>query len=107
MNIEFAAKGDLTPSDALKERVTNKLEKIERRFGQSLFVRVKFNGSANNHYSCGIHFNVSGNEFVAQADGEDLFKAADEAMSKIERQVRKAQHKSEASRGDTIRGDAP
>ncbi len=107
MNIEFAAKGDLNPSDALKERIEQKLEKLERRFGQSLFVRVKLSEAANNQYTCGIHFNVSGNEFVAQSSNGDLFKASDEAMHKIERQVRKAHDKIEAHRGDTIRGEAP
>lgn len=106
MNIEFAARGELNPSDALKERVELKLQKIERRFGQSLFVRVKFNEAANGRYTCGINFNVSGHEFVAQAEGDDLFKATDETMSKIERQVRKTQSRSEAHRSDTIRGEA-
>lgn len=105
MNIEFAAKG-VNLSDALKDRVESKLEKIERRFGQSLFVRVKFSEAANNQYTCGIHFNVSGHEFVANTKSDDLFKASDEAMHKIERQVRKAQDKIEALRGDTIRGAA-
>lgn len=105
MNIEFAAKG-VNLSDALKERVESKLDKIERRFGQSLFVRVKFSEAANNQYTCGIHFNVAGNEFVANTQSDDLFKASDEAMHKIERQVRKAQNKIEANRGDTIRGEA-
>lgn len=106
MNIEFAAKGDLNPSDALKERVEQKLEKLEKRFGQSIFVRVKFSEAANSQYTCGIHFNVAGHEFVAQSNSDDLFKASDEAVHKIERQVRKAQDKIEAGRGDSIRGEA-
>lgn len=105
MNIEFAAKG-VNLSDAVKERVETKLEKLEKRFGQSLFVRVKFSEAANNQYNCGIHFNVSGNEFVANASSEDLFKAVDDAVHKIERQVRKAHTKVEANRGDSIRGEA-
>ena len=106
MNIEFAAKG-VNLSDALKERVEHKLEKIEQRFGQSLFVRAKFSEAASSQYACGIHFNVSGHEFVANTESDDLYKASDEAMHKIERQVRKMQNKIEATRGDSIRGEAP
>ena len=106
MNIEFAARGGLNPSDALKERVELKLQKIERRFGQSLFVRVKFDEVANGRYGCGINFNVSGHEYVAQSEGDDLFKAADEALQKIETQVRRSQSKHDGHRGDTIRGEA-
>jgi ribosome-associated inhibitor A len=104
MNIEFAARG-IAPSDALKERIENKLGKIEQRLGQSLFVRVKLSDAANGHYTCGVHFNAAGQEFTAQSTADDLFKSADEAIAKIERQVRKAQHKGEAQRTETIRGE--
>ncbi|MEZ4433258.1 MAG: ribosome-associated translation inhibitor RaiA [bacterium] len=104
MNIEFAAKG-IAPSDALKERIEGKLGKIEQRLGHSLFVRVKLTDAANGHYTCGVHFNGAGQEFTAQSTADDLFKAADEVLAKIERQVRKAQHKGEAQRTETIRGE--
>lgn len=103
MNIEFAAKGP-TPSDTLKERVENKLTKIEQRLGQQLYARVRFGEAANGTYSCAVHFNGAGHEFTADATAGDLFKAADEALNKIERQVRKAQTRHDAQRSQTIRG---
>lgn len=102
MNIEFAAKG-ITATDALKERIEGKLSKIEQRLGQSLFVRVKLNDAANGQYACGIHFNGGGHDFTANSTTDDLYKAADEALAKIERQVRKAQHKPTSQRSESIR----
>lgn len=101
MIIELFAK-DLPAPEMLQERIHGKLEKIESRLGQQLNVRVMLKQEAKN-YNCKIHFNASGHEFVGHATSEDLIKAADEAIAKLERQVRRAQTKIEASRHDGLR----
>lgn len=84
MNIEFVGKG-LHPTDALKQRIERRLTKLEARLDEKLFVRVKF-GQEANRYTCSVHFNAR-HDFNAQAAADDLFKAADDALGKVERQV--------------------
>ena len=102
MNIELIGK-DVQPSKMLKGRIENKLGKIERRLGHNLFVRVKLDASTNRQFTCGVHFQGIGQDFNANATSDDLIKAADEAMQKIERQVTKAQHRGESKRYNTPR----
>lgn len=97
MNMELIGK-DLHPSDMLRGRIENKLGKIERRLGHKLFVRVKLDSETQRKYSCGIHFQGSGHDFTANGKGQDLIKATDDALHKIERQVSKFQHRDEANR---------
>lgn len=99
MNIEFVGK-DLNLSDTIKQRVERRLTKIEARLHQKLFVRVKFGQESASEYSCSVHFNAR-HDFNAQATADDLFKAADEALSKVERQIGRL---NDRGRGETIRG---
>lgn len=102
MNIELSGK-DLFPADLLKDRITTKLDKIEQRLGQKLFVRVKLSQESPKSYSVAIHFNAR-HDYNATGHGADLVKAADDALHKIERQVRKVQHKADGGRhGASIR----
>ena len=97
MNLELIGK-DLTPSNMLKGRIENKLGKIEKRLAQKLFVRVRLETEPNHRFSCGIHFQGAGHEYNANSTSDDLVKAADEALQKIERQVSKMQHRPESNR---------
>ena len=96
MNLELVGK-DVQPLDGLRNRIEQKLGKIESRIGQSLFARVAV-GRDGTDYSCTIHFAGLRQEFNATATGSDLFKSADEAISKVDRQVRRAMHRGEANR---------
>lgn len=98
MNIEFAGK-ELHPTDALKQRIERRLMKLEARLDEKLFVRVKF-GQESNRYTCSVHFNAR-HDYNAQATADDLFKAADEALTKLERQVGRVSER--GPRADTIR----
>lgn len=100
MNIELVGK-DLHPSDMLKKRLETKLGKIESRLGEKLFVHVKLGREAQNQYSVNVHFQGARRQFNAHAVGTDLIKAADLAMAKIDRQVKKSQHRDEALRKPT------
>ena len=97
MNLDLIGK-DLNPSEMIKGRIETKLKKIEKRLGEGLFVRVRLETEPNQRFSCGIHFNNGGHDYSAQSTSDDLIKAADEAIDKIERQVTKAQHRPESRR---------
>lgn len=101
MNLELVGK-DVTPSPALRERIEAKLTKLEARLGQKLFVRVSMAKDAG-QFICTVHFTAAKHEYTATASTEDLGKSVDEALSKVDRQVRKMQHKGEANRHASIR----
>ncbi|MFN3198688.1 MAG: ribosome hibernation-promoting factor, HPF/YfiA family [Bradymonadia bacterium] len=107
MNLEMVGK-EVTPSDNLRNRIEAKLGKIEQRVGHQLFARVVF-GKDGKDYTCSVHFKSHHHDFSATANTNDLFKSADEAITKIERQVRKVLHKDEASRkpSASIRATVP
>lgn len=87
MNLELVGK-DVHPSPELRQRIEQKLEKIESRLGRKLFVRVALGREANG-YTCSVHFAANRHEFTANSAAEDLYKSADDALAKISRQVRK------------------
>ena len=93
MNIELTSGKDVNVPDMLRERVENKLEKIEARLGQKIFFRVRFGKEAVERYTCQVHFNSTRSEFNASATEDDLIKSADQAISKIERQLNRFQSK--------------
>lgn len=99
MNIEFVGK-DLNPSDALKQRIERRLGKIESRLHQKLFVRIKFSQESSSEFSCSVHFNAR-HDFNATASADDLFKAADAALTKVESQVGRLSERGPST--DTIR----
>ena len=104
MNLEVIGK-DLNPSEMVKGRIENKLSKIEKRLGENLFIRVRLEAVPNQKFSCGIHFQSSGQDYSANSVSDDLIKAADEAIDKISRQVSKAQQRPGSLRkgGNSIR----
>jgi ribosome-associated inhibitor A len=96
MNLELVGK-DVTPTEMLRDRIEQKLSKLEARLGQKLQVRVSLTHDAG-RFHVNVHFHAAKHEFNATADADEPVKAADEAIARIERQVSKAQHKGEASR---------
>jgi ribosomal subunit interface protein len=103
MNIELTSGKDVLVTDMLRERVEQKLAKVESRLGQKLFFRVRFEKEGVDMVSCHIHFNSSRSEFDAKASEDEIVKAADGAVAKIERQLKKLQDKQSARGGLTIR----
>jgi ribosomal subunit interface protein len=103
MNIELTGGKDVFVTDMLRERVELKLSKVESRLGQDIFFRVRFEKEGNDLVSCHIHFNIARNEFDAKASEDEIVKAADGAIAKIERQLKKLQDKQSARGGLTIR----
>ncbi|MBM4290863.1 MAG: ribosome-associated translation inhibitor RaiA [Deltaproteobacteria bacterium] len=103
MNIELTSGKDVLVTDMLRERVEQKLAKVESRLGQQLFFRVRFEREGADVVSCHIHFRSTRNEFDAKASEDEVVKAADSAVAKIERQLKKLQDKQSARGGLTIR----
>lgn len=101
MNLELVGK-EIQPSDSLRSRIEQKLGKIEARVGHQLFARVAL-GKDGKDYTCTVNFQSHSHNFSATASGGDLFKSADDAISKVDRQVKKVLHKDEASRNASIR----
>jgi ribosomal subunit interface protein len=103
MNIELTSGKEIEITDLISERIELKLSKIESRFGQKLFFRVRFDKEGGESYTCQVHFNGKGTEFNASATEDDLIKSADQAISKIERQLKKFQSKKMPWGGLSIR----
>ncbi len=101
MNIELVAK-NLPATEMIKDRIEQKLSKIEARLGQKLFVRVTLSNEGKDNYGCAVHFNA-GREFNATAQSVNLTKASDECIAKIERMIaRKTSGHSRRSIRDTL-----
>jgi ribosomal subunit interface protein len=96
MNLELVCK-DVTPTELLRERIEQKLLKLEGRLDQKLQVRVSLTQDAG-RFHVNVHFHAAKHEFNATADADEAVKAADEALARVERQVSKAIHKAEANR---------
>ena len=103
MNIEITRGKDVQVSELLRERMEHKLSKVESRLGQKLVVRVRIDKSGNENYNCHIHFNSARTDFDASAEEDDMIKAADSAVNKIVRQLRKLQTRLNPRGGETIR----
>ena len=103
MNIELTGGKEIQITDLVRERVELKLSKVESRLGQKLFFRVRFDKEGVDSYTCQIHFNGKGTEFNASATEDDLVKSADQAVNKIERQLKKFQTKKAPRGGLSIR----
>ncbi len=104
MSVEF--KG-LTPSSALEERVTQKLDKLEHRLGEKISFKVKLDKETNTLHNCAIRCSAAGQDFNATSSDADLIKAADEAMSKLEKQINKTLDRHDRKGQDSIRTAPP
>ncbi len=101
MNVELTHGKDVDVSPMLRERIEQKLSKIEGRLGQKLSFRVRIE-KEHNDYVTHIHFHET-RDFDANAKDDDLSKSVDSAIQKIETQVRKYHDRHDQKSGDTIR----
>jgi ribosomal subunit interface protein len=103
MNIELTSGKDIVVPEVLRERLEQKLSKVESRLGQKVFFRVRLSKESVDSFSCQIHFNGARTEFNASAQEDDLIKSSDQAVSKIERQLKKYLTKNAPRGGESIR----
>lgn len=81
----------LEVTTALRDYVTNKLERITRHFDQVVDVKVLLTvdnqkeKDKRQRAECNIH--VKGSDLFAESAHEDLYAAIDELVDKLDRQV--------------------
>ena len=73
-------------TDAVEELVTKKLEKITKHFSHINQLHVTFESIKQTH-SAKTTLHVPGEEIVAHASDADLYKAIDEMLHKLTRQI--------------------
>ena len=70
-------------------RLTRKLNKLDRYFGAEVEAQARLSLDRNNRNICEITIPIEGGISRAEEEAEDMFKAMDRCLEKIERQIRK------------------
>ena len=76
-------------SDSVESRLTRKLNKLDRYFGAEVEAQARLSLERNNRNICEITIPIEGCIFRDEEEAEDMFKAMDRCLEKIERQIRK------------------
>ncbi len=82
---------DITP--ALRDYVTNKMQKIQRIFSNITNVHVVLNVDKKFQQKAEARIHVAKAEIFAEAEAEDMYAAIDLLMEKLDRQVLKHKEK--------------
>ena len=93
MNIKITGK-DLTATEAIKEYVEKKVERIEKYFGEEFDVTVTIKAEKNMQIA-EMHVNAKGNTYRAMTEHKDLYAAIDKDIDILEGQIRKIKTKRE------------
>ena len=94
-------------SDAVEERLTRKLNKMDRYFGSEVEAHVRMSEAKNNRNICEITIPIEDGIIRVEESAEDMFKAVDRGMEKIERQIRKYRTRLEKRIKEDAFNDAP
>lgn len=83
---------DLT--EALKNIVTEKVDRLFRHESQIIRIRVEleYNSHANSHaneYIAHGHIEINGPDMVVSAESDDLYKSIDLLINKLDRMIRR------------------
>ena len=76
-------------SDSVEARLTRKLNKLDRYFGSEVEAQVRLALERNNRNICEVTIPIEDNVVRAEESAEDMFKAIDRSLEKLERQIRK------------------
>ena len=99
MNIKIVSK-DLEATDAIKDYIVKKMERIEKYFGDTeLNVNVTIRIERENQVA-DIYFSYNGVVYKASSDEKDLYASIDKDIDVLERQIRKGKAKKEKTRRD-------
>ena len=99
MNIKSVSK-DLEATDAIKDYIVKKMERIEKYFGDTeLNVNVTIRIERENQVA-DIYFSYNGVVYKASSDEKDLYASIDKDIDVLERQIRKGKAKKEKTRRD-------
>ena len=95
MNIKIVGK-DLKATEAIKEYVGKKLERIEKYFDGDVDVQVTIKVEKNVQIA-EMHVSVKGDTYRAVTEHADLYASIDKDIDILEGQIRKAKTKKEKS----------
>ncbi len=87
MNIQFTFR-KMEPTDALKERVVTRLEKLEKYVNYPVSFHVTLVAEKTSQ-KAEIACHAEHHDLVAEAKAEDLYEAIDLAVHKLEAQLKK------------------
>ena len=89
-----------TPS--LEERIARKSEKLAPFFGKKQDIRLHWHcGAKEGGYGVELDLSAFHSSFHAKAQSPQLYKAIDEVLEKIERQLKKRREKKSSSRKES------
>jgi len=83
---------NLETSDAMKDYVEKKIEKLGTHFNGMISAVVRFRVEKINHI-VEISMNGDGAQFIAEDHGTDMYAAIDLAEKKLEKQIKKHKEK--------------
>ncbi len=86
-------------SDALKEHATDKLSKLEKYIFKPISPHVIFKIDGFKH-TVEITFQHSGTKYFSKGESSDMYKSIDEAVSKIEKQLKKSRDRIKDHKGE-------
>ena len=99
MNIKIVGK-DLTATEAIKDYVEKKLEKIEKYFeGEEIIANVTIKGEKNSQVA-EMNVNVKSYNIRAVTETKDLYASIDKDIDILEGQIRKIKTKKERMNKD-------
>jgi putative sigma-54 modulation protein len=84
-------------TDAIRDFVNKKFERIERHTDQVTRASMVLNVEKGQHHA-EINLHISGKDVVAQTTDKDMYAAIDAAMDKADRQILKHKEKAKAQR---------
>lgn len=93
MNIKITGK-DMKATDAIKEYVEKKLERVQKYFDEDFDVNVTIRTEKNMQVS-EMHVITRGNTYRAVTEHKDLYASVDKNIDILEGQIRKAKTKRE------------
>lgn len=93
MNIKITGK-DLKATDAIKDYVEKKVERLEKYFGEDFDVVATIKTERNEQVA-DIFVNVAGDQYKAVTAHKDLYAAIDKDIDILEGQIRKMKTKKE------------
>ncbi len=88
MRITISGK-NFNVSEKVESRLTRKLNKLDRYFGAEVEAQARLAIERNDRNICEITIPIEGGIVRAEEEAEDMFKALDRCIEKLERQIRK------------------
>lgn len=99
MRVDITGKNiEITAS--IRDRITSRFEKLEKWQLTLINPHATVSEEPNKKFKVEMTVSIPGSTLVASAEHDDMHAAANEAGQKLEKQINKHAHKSEARRAD-------